>query len=195
MRVIADVLCPKDDETEVTVEGRDFALSSLASLTSLDRMGPTAERLSNDLLTSAAHDDLRRTVFSNICQEDPTNHRNDIPQRSILQSLEVMANVAASSRNPSRLAELLSQNDHDLLLKVIMNVENANVNPRAADLSCIVINNVCVSQDIVEGLLSSSPSHYKERLLAALANAVSCGGEIHAELERNSRRCLELLRC
>ena len=108
-----------------------------------------------------------------------------------------MANVAASSGNPSRLAELLSQNDHDIMIKLISNVENANVNPRAADLSCIIIKNVCVSQDIVEGLLlSSSPSHYyKERLLAALANAVSCGGEIHAELERNSRRCLELLRC
>mmetsp|Transcript_37967 Transcript_37967/g.68372 ORF Transcript_37967/g.68372 Transcript_37967/m.68372 type:complete len:457 (-) Transcript_37967:23-1393(-) len=183
LQVISDVLCPRDNKAkEVTVEGRYFAMASLTSLTSLEHMGRTAVHLSNELLISETHVDLRRVVFSYVGQSQD--------QRPMIQSLEILANVANSSQSPSQLVDLLSQNDYDMFLKLIVNIENAPLNPRAADLSCVILKNICVSQAIVNNLMSS---HFNGRLLTALMKAMSYGGKCHAELERHSQQCLEVM--
>ena len=183
LQVISDVLCPQDEKAEeVTVEGRYFAMASLASLTSLEHMGRTAVHLSNELLISETHVDLRRVVFSCVGQSQD--------QRTMILSLEILANVANSSQTPSQLVDLLSQNDYDILIKLIVNIENAPLNPRAADLSCVIFKNICVSQAIVNSLMSS---HFNGRLLTALMKAMSYGGECNAELERHSQQCLEVM--
>ena len=68
-------------------------------------------------------------------------------------------------------------------MKLVANIENAQLNPRAADLSCVILKGCLCSQAIAD----------KEHLLAALANALSYGGECHADLESNSQQCLELI--
>ena len=60
LRVISGILCPQDIDETVLIESRDFALVSLASLTSLDRMGQVAKKFSSGVLKS----ELRRVVFS-----------------------------------------------------------------------------------------------------------------------------------
>lgn len=189
LRVISDILCPQVVD-KMTVEASDLALVSLASLTSLDCMGPTAVQLSKELLISEAHANLRHAVFSNVC---PLTHSQgkDAIQRAILQSLEILANVAVSAQSPSLLVELLSQNDHDILIKLITNIENAQLNPRAADLSCGTITSIFKSQAKQEGIMM--PQHCRERLSTALMESMSYGEEYHAELERHSQQCFEVI--
>lgn len=186
LRLLSHILCPKNKEAVATVEGHCLAMASLASLTSLDRMGPTAVQLSNELLTSDAHADLRHSVFSHVSQ-DP----KQISWGLMIQSLEILANVANNcTHSHSQLADLLCQDDHVLLEKLIANVENALINPHACDLSCRILRNICVSQEIVEELIAQE---HKERLFSALTYAVRYGNECHADLQRHSQCCLDQL--
>jgi len=168
----------------LTVERRDFAMASLSSLTSLERMGQRAVHLSNELVNSEAHADLRNFVFTYLSQDPKQN-----PQRLIIHSLEILANVANCSRSPTQLADLLSQNDYSIYHELINNIENAPSNPHAADLSCVILKNVCLSQAITNLM----PRHFRERLFTALTKAVNFGGIYHAELQGHSQQCLDAM--
>ena len=159
LRVISDVLCP-EDEDKITVEGRDFALASLASLTSLERMGQTAVVISNELLTSETRADLRHAVFSNIGIAPSLQDDCHVPHRVMCQSLEVLKNVAICAQNPSRLADFLSQDNNGILNKLIENIESAHLNPRAADLSCVVLKSI---QDSSQTALEVICRHHARR--------------------------------
>lgn len=193
LRIISNMLCPQevgggnDQEVAVTVENQDLALDSLASLTSLENMGSkVAINVSNEFLTSETCADLRHVVFSNV------GHPTRLPQdctvqqtlSSTLQSLKVLANV---SSNSSKLGKLLSQNEDEMLSKLIDNIENAKVNPQAADLSCVILKNI-------EGTAASSsslPPQYKERLSKALMAAGRYGATCYADLEIHAQECME----
>ena len=205
LRVISSILCPPpqqdqegsvpQEKTVVTVEAQDIALSSLVSLTSIKSMGSaTAQEISNELLTSDVYGDLRRVVFGNVTGELSSSQAQDPPQgemipslqRSALQSLEILSNIATSlspSKTHHLLVKLLSQSNGGILQKLILNIENASLNPRAASLSCIVLKNVW----------DTSFSEYKERVTMALQDAKSYGGEFYAELERHAQDCLDQL--
>ena len=165
LRIISNMLCPQevgggnDQEVAVTVENQDLALDSLASLTSLENMGSkVAINVSNEFLTSETCADLRHVVFSNVghpTRQDP----QDCTVRTLsstLQSLKVLANVSSYSQHSSKLGKLLSQNEDEILSKLIDNIENAKVNPQVADLSCIILKNI-------EGTAASSlPPHTRK---------------------------------
>lgn len=181
--VISDIICPQDGKV-TSAEGRDLALALIASLTSLDHMGQTSMSLSNELLSSDAHSDLRQALFSNV---GPSAHTQDQePQRPMLRSLEILANVATLS--PSLSRKLLDKNDQEIFTKLITNIENAQLNPRAADLSCVII---CVYQADEEDVMVTA--QYRQRLLPALTKGVDLGMECHAELAKHSQQCLECL--
>lgn len=187
LRVISDILCPQGNSSGASVEGRDFALASLASLTSLDRMGQVAVSLSNELLNSEAHACLRQAVFSYVSRSAPSQSQE--PQRPMLQSLEILANVATLSPSSSR--KVLGQNDHELLLKLIVNIENAQLNPRVADLSCVILNSLCKSQVREEDIMLTA--EYRQRLLPALMKSGSIGRECYADLKRQSQQFLKCI--
>lgn len=153
LKVISDILCPQDKKAQVTVEGRDFALSSLASLTSVERMGKTAVHFTNELVSSEEYASLRHVLFSNV---GPSTR--ETPQRSMILSLEILANAAKSSRSSTSLADVLSQKDY--MDKLVFNIENAALNPRAADLSCVIIKNTYDTQ----AKEACVPLQYRERL-------------------------------
>jgi len=199
LRVISDILCPPlqedgGDDQEVKVEARDFALSSLASLTSTASMGHSASKFSNELLADEAYADLRQAVFSNVgpsratsshAQDPQDSLAQNTPQRSSLKCLEVLSNVTSSlKKGSSSLVNLLFHNDDEILLKLIVNIENAKINPRAADLSCVVLKNVEV--------VVLSP-YNKGRLSTALTDARLYGEECYLDLEIHAQQCLDLL--
>ena len=199
LRVISDILCPPPqedggDDQEVKVEARDFALSSLASLTSTASMGHSASKFSNELLSDEAYGDLRQAVFSNVgpsratsshAQDPQDSLAHNTPQRSSLKCLEVLSNVTSSlKKDSSLLVNLLNQNDDDILLKLMVNIENAKINPRAADLSCSVLKNV-------EGVVLSP--YNKGRLATSLTEARLYGEECYLDLEVHAQQCLDLL--
>ena len=101
-------------------------------------------KVSNEILTSETCADLRHVVFSNVghpTRQDP----QDCTVRTLsstLQSLKVLANVSSYSQHSSKLGKLLSQNEDEILSKLIDNIENAKVNPQVADLSCIILKNI-----------------------------------------------------
>eukprot|EP00585_Thalassiosira_rotula_P012410 CAMPEP_0196131772 /NCGR_PEP_ID=MMETSP0910-20130528/1638_1 /TAXON_ID=49265 /ORGANISM="Thalassiosira rotula, Strain GSO102" /LENGTH=462 /DNA_ID=CAMNT_0041391279 /DNA_START=1 /DNA_END=1389 /DNA_ORIENTATION=+ len=184
LQMISDILCPKDN-SEVMIEHHNFAMASLSSLTSFDRMGERAVQISNELFTSERCADLRQYVLSHVSQDT-----NQTPSQCLMiQSLEILANVAKNfSHSPSRLVDLLSVNKNEIIAKLIVNIENAPINPHAGDLSCVILQNMFASRAVVE---NSIPSEYRERLVTSLIGAVSNGGECHAELQRHSQYCLE----
>lgn len=200
LRVISDILvCPPPqedggDDQEVKVEARDFALSSLASLTSTASMGHSASKFSNELLADEAYGDLREAVFSNVgpsratsshAQDPQDSLAHNTPQRSSLKCLEVLSNVTSSlKKDSSLLVNLLSQNDDEILLKLIVNIENAKINPRSADLSCVVLKNV-------KGVVLSP--YNKGMLTTALTEARLYGEECYLDLEIHAQQCLDLL--
>lgn len=187
LRVISDILCPPAGENKtVSIEGRDFALASLASLTCLDRMGQVAIQHSNQLVSSEEYAALRQAVLSNLSQD-----LKHTPQRPMLQSLEILANVAAlSTQGSSPLVHLLSQNDNAILINLIINVENSQLNPRAADLSCVVLKNTYGPTHQEDTMMTLQ---YRERLTLALMEAVGYGSVCYAGLEKSSRQCLEIM--
>lgn len=190
LRIISEILCPRGEET-TTVEGKDFALSSLSSLTSLDRMGHAAVQLSDELLHSEDHANLRQAVFSNISPAIYSSQSLGYPQRSMFQSLEILANATKSSIQ-SRV-DLLDQENHDLLKRLIGIIENAQLSPHAADLSCVILKNVYWAPQVEPNREIAIPQYCRERLLSALIKAVSYGVAYHAELERSSQLCLRVI--
>ena len=194
--VISDILCPRQEqEGEMSMEGRDFALSSLASLTSLDRVGQAAVKLSQELLYSRERVNLRQVLFSHsIIKSDSASTQG--PQRTMLQSLEVLANASTSTTtsHPNKLLNLLSlsKNEHEepLLHHLVENIEHAQINPRAAHLSCVILKNAWCSPQEVYGIVVFR-SKIQERLLSAVIKAVSFGGECYGDLEQSSQLLLE----
>ena len=102
---------------------------------------------------------------------------NQTPSRSMLLSLEILANVAKS------LGGIYI--DNEILSKLVGNIENAKMNPRAASLSCLILKCFNETQPV--------PSGYPKKLLSAVAEAARYGSEYHSELEMHSQQFLELI--
>jgi hypothetical protein len=166
--------CEKEEEVYL-------CLSSLASLSNESKVGPTAIQVSRQFLVSEKCKELRSKVFSLI---SPAN--NSITSRSSLQSMEILANVCSCTRGSSELLEpLFSANDFELSRHLVFYIENAPSNPHAAAYACIVFRRL-VEERILTNITSS-------RLIAALSAAVSLGGEIHENLERQAGGCLSVM--
>ncbi|KAL3805702.1 hypothetical protein HJC23_005946 [Cyclotella cryptica] len=174
LTLLSDLLCP--EKGGETVEGMQLALLVLTSLTSVDKMGRVAAQISKDILYSAEFTKLRDAVFFNICSNQHTH-------RVMLQSLEILANLTSSLHGTSESFQLSPRSS--LVHRLISLVENADVDPRAADLSCLILKNTKACQALKE--------HENVRLMRALKKAASCGKDIHADLELHSQQCLELL--
>mmetsp|Transcript_917 Transcript_917/g.1780 ORF Transcript_917/g.1780 Transcript_917/m.1780 type:complete len:454 (-) Transcript_917:83-1444(-) len=163
-------------EKEPTVEEVFLCLSSLASLTNEDKVGPTAIQVSRQFLVSDECEELRSKVFSLIeSSNDPST------SRSTLQSLEILANVCSCTRGSSEYLEPICSSQRHL----VAHLENAPNNPIAATYACIIFKRLAEEQSLTNATSS--------RLTAALFNAVSLGGEIHAGLERQAVGCLSVM--
>jgi hypothetical protein len=169
------------EEKEPSVEEVFLCLSALASLTNEDKVGATAIKVSRQFLVADECKELRSKVFSLI---ESTNGSSI--SRSTLQSLEILANVCSCTRGSSELLEpIFSANEFELPRHLVAHVENAASNPIAATYACIICRRLAEEQSLTN--VTSS------RLTAALFNAVSLGGEIHAGLERQAGGCLSVM--
>ncbi len=166
-------------EKEPTVEEENLCLSSLASLTNEEKVGPTAIHVSREFLVSDECKELRSKVFSLIESSNDSSI-----SRSTLQSLEILANVCTCTRDLPECLEPISSSEFELQRHLLAHLENASNNPLAATYACIVFTR------LAEGPLANVTS---ARLTAALFNAVSLGGEIHAGLERQAVGCLSVM--
>ncbi|KAL7518725.1 hypothetical protein ACHAWX_003530 [Stephanocyclus meneghinianus] len=166
----------KDDKGGETVEGMQLALLALTALTSVDKMGHVAVQISRDILYSVEFAKLRDVIFFNIY----SNQRSHLV---MLQSLEILANLTSSLCGTSQSYDVSPR--ASLLLHLISLIENADVDPRAADLSCLILKSTNACQLLKE--------HENVRLIHALEKAASCGKDMHADLELHSQQCLELL--
>jgi hypothetical protein len=186
LSLISAILCPKNATVSATIDRTDFALSSLAALTNVDRMGHAAVLISNDLLMSTEYEGLRGVIFANINQRSQVDSSStsviSLQERPMMKSLEVLANATLSTRGSS---SSFSLGESSILSTLISNIENSSSNPRVADLSCVILKNSMQSLN-----MSSDDS---ERLLQALIKAVSVGSECHADLELHSQQCLGLM--
>jgi hypothetical protein len=170
-------------DKEPTVEEVSLCLSSLASLTNQDKVGNTATQVSRQFLLSDECKELRYKVFSLIDSKTDTSR---FSSKSTIQALEVLSNVCNCTRGSAELLEpILSANELELPRHLLDHIENASSNPQAATYACIVFKRLVEEQTITN--VTSM------RLTAALINAVSLGGEIHAGLERHAGRCLSLM--
>eukprot|EP01082_Thalassiosira_pseudonana_P014003 g11687.t1 g11687 contig6:397401-398935(+) len=187
LSLISAILCPKNATVSATIDRTDFALSSLAALTNVDRMGHAAVLISNDLLMSTEYEGLRDVIFANINQRSQVDSSStsviSSQERPMMKSLEVLANATLSTRGSS--SSSFSLGESSILSTLISNIENSSSNPRVADLSCVILKNSMQSLN-----MSSDDS---ERLLQALIKAVSVGSECHADLELHSQQCLSLM--
>ncbi|EED93521.1 predicted protein [Thalassiosira pseudonana CCMP1335] len=187
LSLISAILCPKNATVSATIDRTDFALSSLAALTNVDRMGHAAVLISNDLLMSTEYEGLRDVIFANINQKSQVDSSStsviSSQERPMMKSLEVLANATLSTRGSS--SSSFSLGESSILSTLIFNIENSSSNPRVADLSCVILKNSMQSLN-----MSSDDS---ERLLQALIKAVSVGSECHADLELHSQQCLGLM--
>lgn len=153
-----------------------LALLALTALTSVDKMGHVAVQISRDILYSVEFAKLRDVIFFNIY----SNQRSHLV---MLQSLEILANLTSSLCGTSQSYDVSPR--ASLLLHLISLIENADVDPRAADLSCLILKSTNACQLLKE--------HENVRLIHALEKAASCGKDMHADLELHSQQCLELL--
>ena len=168
-------------EKEPSVEEVFLCLSSLVSLTNEDKVGPTARNVSRQFLVSDECKELRSKVLSLIESSNDSSI-----SRSTLQSLEILANICSCTRGSSELFEpIFSANEFALPRHLVAHVENASSNPIAATYACIIFRRLAEEQCVTN--VTSS------RLTAALFNAVSLGGEIHAGLERQAGGCLSVM--
>ena len=170
-------------DKEPTVEEVSLCLSSLASLTNQDKVGNTATQVSRQFLLSDECKELRYKVFSLIESKTDTSR---VSSKSTIQALEVLSNVCSCTQGSAELLEpILSANESELPRHLLDHIENASSNPQAATYACIVFKRL-VEEQAITNVTSM-------RLTAALINAVSLGGEIHAGLERHAGRCLSLM--
>jgi len=168
-------------EMEPSVEEVSLCLSSLAALTNEDKVGAAAIKVSRQFLVADECKELRSKVFSLIVSSNDSSI-----SRSTLQSLEILANVCSCTRGSSELLEpIFSANEFELPCHLVTHVENAASNPIAATYACIIFRRLAEEQSL-KNVTSS-------RLIAALFNAVSLGGEIHAGLERHAGGCLSVI--
>lgn len=168
-------------EKEPTVEEVYLCLASLASLTNEDKVGPTAIQVSRQFLISEECRELRSKVFSLIEFSSDSSI-----SRSTLQSLEILANVCSCTRGSSEYLEpIFSSDEFELQRNLVAHLENAPKNPLAATYACIIFTRLAEVPTLTNAISA--------RLTAALFNAVSLGGEIHAGLERHAVSCLRLM--
>eukprot|EP00986_Skeletonema_menzelii_P005681 scaffold2111_cov146-Skeletonema_menzelii.AAC.10 len=167
-------------EKEPTVEEVYLCLASLASLTNEDKVGPTAIQVSRQFLISEECRELRSKVFSLIEFSSDSSI-----SRSTLQSLEILANVCSCTRGSSECLEpIFSSDEFELQRNLVAHLENAPKNPLAATYACIIFTRLAEVPTLTNAISA--------RLTAALFNAVSLGGEIHAGLERHAGHAEQL---
>lgn len=173
LKIISSLLCPQGGtHAPTSVEAQQFALASLASLTSPHRMGiSAARRASLELLESQSLSALRAAICT--CAGSPA------PSQDKLQCLEILANAVAAYENPSQAWEVLSQNFG--MPDLVSNIQHGAQDPHAARLSCSIIKSTFASHQVSSAM--------KSALLDTLKYAERC----HAELEEQSRLCLECL--
>lgn len=178
---VPTILSQTFKEKEPTVEQVFLCLSSLASLTNEDKVGPTAIQVSRQFLISDECKELRSKVFSLIEFSSDSSI-----SRSTLQSLEILANVCSCTRGSSEYLEpIFSSDEFELQRNLVAHLENAPESPLAATYACIIFTRLAEVPTLTTAVSA--------RLTAALFNAVSLGGEIHAGLERHAVSCLRLM--
>eukprot|EP00956_Cyclotella_meneghiniana_P019184 scaffold32705_cov76-Cyclotella_meneghiniana.AAC.6 len=178
------ILFPEDGC--VMYDSTDMALSALAAHVNAKRVGKLAILVARDLLYSEKFIRLRDVIFSNACMSVSVNDNISSStryNRIQLLSLEILANATASLRIESTSQDLSM--GQALVLHMIYLVENAEFDPRAADLACFILKNTTRSAD-----LSTTEN---ERLANALMKASRHGHEVHADLEMHSQQCMELM--
>jgi hypothetical protein len=180
LKIISELMLP--DNGAVSVDNVETAMTWLLKLTNVDKMGAiVASKAARDLTCLQEYATLRVRIVSNIISPPRENPHCSQTHRVMLQSLEILANVVQSL--------LGDQEEYDLswigsmALQLIVLIENAAADPRAADLSCLILKNS-------RHILSLSDDE-NTRLKEALLSANSFGREVHADLELHSKQCME----
>ena len=180
--IVNDMLFPTDGEA--MNECTEMALSALTAFVDVNRVGYLAVLMSRDLLYHEEFARLRDFIFYNaflfVNEDVSTPIKN---KRIKLQSLEIMANATSCLQSDSQSQDFSLE--QSTVLRLIYLVENAELDPRSADLACLIIKNTTRNES-----LSTDES---SRLKNALANAKRYGEEVHADLETHSRECMSLM--
>ena len=179
--LVNDLLFPADGEAKI--ERTEMALSALTAFVNVNRVGNLAALMSRDLFYSEQFVRLREFIFDNAflyTNEDvSTSNQNKLIQ---LQSLEILANASSCLRIRSQYLSLVQSH----VLQLLHLVENAELDPRSADLACMILTNTTRNND-------SLSRDENSRLKIALTNAKRYGNEFHADLEIHSEECIRLI--
>ena len=179
--LVNDLLFPADGEAKI--ERTEMALSALTAFVNVNRVGNLAALISRDLFYSEQFVRLREFIFYNAflyTNEDvSTSNQNKLIQ---LQSLEILANASSCLRIRSQYLSLVQSS----VLQLLHLVENAELDPRSADLACMILTNTTRNND-------SLSTDENSRLKIALTNAKRYGNEFHADLEIHSEECMRLM--
>eukprot|EP00956_Cyclotella_meneghiniana_P032213 scaffold87436_cov29-Cyclotella_meneghiniana.AAC.1 len=179
---LSDILFPSNGET--MTGATEFALEVLVELTNAHEAGQTAVLISMDLLFTPEFEQLRELIFSRACslEHDPLSpyQYNCVK----LQSLEVLANATSClvGSTDHNLGSLLNET---LRLHLFSYVENASVDPRAADLACLIFKNIAENGQMDNNDIS--------RLVNALTSANNYGHEAYADLDIHSQEVMSLI--
>ena len=179
---VNDMLFPADGEA--MNECKEMALSALTAFVNVNRVGYLAVLMSKDLLYDEKFVRLRDFIFYNaflnINEGVSTSNQN---KRIKFQSLEILANATSCLRRNSQNQDLsLGQSS---VLQLLHLVENAELDPRSADLACLILKNTTTKESL--------STNENSRLKIALANAKRYGKEVHADLETHSHECMRLM--
>lgn len=178
---LSAILCP--DNSELKFKDIELALPVLVSLTNVRELGQTAVLTSKDLLCSERFVRLRDAIVSHACLHDNESYTSFQYKCIKHQSLEILANATFCLKDDQdTLQRFLNES---LLTNLVLLVENAAADPRAADLACLVLHNTGGSQKL--------DVEQNERLQNALVAANEYGIESHADLQDHSQECLSLL--
>ena len=179
---LSDILCSDNDA--VTFEVLDMALSVLISLTNIEELGRAAILTSNDLMNSERFAKLRDKIISHALLSDEAS--SPIQNESIRfkhLSLETLANAVSCFQDDGNAVEF--QFSRPMLKCLISLVEDANTDPRAADLACLILKYTSKSKHWNKKL--------KARLKSSLESANRHGNKMHADLKAHSEECMSLL--
>eukprot|EP00956_Cyclotella_meneghiniana_P018763 scaffold31598_cov74-Cyclotella_meneghiniana.AAC.1 len=181
LSLVNDLLFPADGEAKN--ECTEMALSALTAFVNVNRVGNLAALMSRDLFYSEQFVRLREFIFYNAFSDAnegvSTSNQNKLIQ---LQSLEILANATSCLQSNSQDLSLVQS----YILQLVHLVENSELDPRSADLACLILKNTTSSND-------SLSTDENSRLKIALTNAKRYGNEFHADLEIHSQECMRLM--
>lgn len=179
--LVTDILCPENGILKV--HERELGMSALLSVTNADKMGHSATVVSRDLMFSPEFSRLKELLMSYIrsTQQDPPPFPN--AHCVMLQALEVISNVTSLLKGAPELYNLHMRKS--IVLHLLQLVENAEGDPRAADLSCVILKNINESLQLDD--------EESARLRNALINANRYGNRAFNDLMVHSQECMELI--